>query len=233
MRIAICDDEADFVHTLYQHVWEEFDCDIDTFLNPEDLAKQYSDGIFYDIIFCDIIMEPYDGIALGRIIRSYDSHSLLIYLTSNLDYAPLGYEVAAFRYLLKPIREDQLQNVFQAIHLHLDSSHKLMVEADGSTILIPTQDILYLEVHDKETVISCEKETLYADKSLGELEQQLLQANFFRVHRKFLVNLNHIEEYDSLHITMDNGKTLPVSRRRSKLFQQAMLQFIKGEPSCY
>ena len=58
MKIAICDDEACFVNTIYQYLWNEQNCTIETFLSAEELWKQYENGIRYDVIFCDIMMQP-------------------------------------------------------------------------------------------------------------------------------------------------------------------------------
>ncbi|WP_420314785.1 LytTR family transcriptional regulator DNA-binding domain-containing protein [Butyrivibrio fibrisolvens] len=49
------------------------------------------------------------------------------------------------------------------------------------------------------------------------------------MHRSILVNLERISQYDSSHITLDNGNTLSLSRRRYKDFESAFNAFISGE----
>ena len=229
MRIAICDDEACFVDTIYQYLWDEQHCTIDTFLEAEQLLAQYENGTRYDVIFCDIMMEPLNGIELARKIRMLDQNVILVYLTSNLDYAPLGYEVRAFRYLLKPIQKEALLSVMAEIHQELKVQKKLLLETPFGSILIQENSIKYIEVFDKELQIFYDNDYLCIKKGLNELESMLTSQYFFRVHRKYLVHLDHVLEYDNSKVTLDCGKTLPISRRKSKEFRGAMNLFIKGE----
>ena len=229
MRIAICDDEACFVETIYQYLWDEQHCTIDTYLNPEQLLAQYESGVFYDIIFCDILMEPINGIELARKIRTFDENVILVYLSSNLDYAPLGYEVRAFRYLLKPIQKESLHSVMNDIYQEQKIQNKLLFETPYGSILIPENSIQYIEVSDKEVEIFYDNDSLCIKKGLNELESTLTSPYFFRIHRKYMVHLNHVTEYDNTKVTMDCSKTLPISRRKSKEFRETMNCFIKGE----
>lgn len=230
MKIAICDDEACFVKTIYNYLWDEQKCSIDTFLNPVDLWASYQAGKRYDVIFCDILMEPLDGIKLARNIRTLDQNAILVYLTSNLDYAPLGYEVNAFRYLLKPIQKDSFLQIMNIIHEKLKQEKKLLFETSLGSFLVPETSIQYMEVLDKEVQIFSENDSFYLKKGLNEIEEMLTSSLFFRIHRKYLIHLDHVLEYDSHKVTLDCGRTLPISRRRSKLFQQSMKSFIQGVP---
>ena len=229
MKIAICDDEASFVNTIYQYLWDEQHCSIDTFLDPEQLLEQYENGIRYDVIFCDILMEPLNGIELARKIRILDQNVILVYLSSNLDYAPLGYEVRAFRYLLKPIKKEALLSIMTDIYQEPKIQNKLLFETPYGSILIPENSIQYVEVSDKELQIFYDNDSLCIKKGLNELETTLTSPYFFRIHRKYMVHLDHIAEYDSTKVTMDCRKTLPISRRKSKVFRETMNCFIKGE----
>lgn len=228
MRIAICDDEACFVETIYQYLWDEQNCTIETFLDSEELWAQYQNGTRYDVIFCDIVMEPLNGIELARNIRTLDKNVILIYLTSNLDYAPLGYEVRAFRYLLKPVHKEALLSVMNDIRKEQERERKLLFETTIGSLLVSEDTIKYIEVLDKEIQIFYNDDSFYIKKGLGEVEDTLTPQYFFRIHRKYLVHLDHVLEYDNTKVTLDSGKTLPVSRRRSKLFRKAMETFIQG-----
>lgn len=229
MKIAICDDEACFVDTIYHYLWDEQHCTIDTYLNPEQLLEQYENGVFYDVIFCDILMEPINGIELARKIRTLDSNVILIYLSSNLDYAPLGYEVRAFRYLLKPIKKKALLSVMDDIYQEQKTQNKLLFETPYGSILVPENSIQYIEVSDKELQIFYDNDSLFVKKGLNELENTLTSPYFFRIHRKYMVHLDHVTQYDNTKVTMDCQKTLPVSRRKSKDFRETMNCFVKGE----
>lgn len=229
MKIAICDDETNFVETVYQYLWDEQNCTIDKFYNSEEFWARYENGYQYDIIFCDIMMQPLNGIELGRKIRKVDPKVTLVYLTSNLDYAPLGYEVRAFRYLLKPINKEALLSVMNDIRKEHNNERKLLFDTSIGSILVPESSLIYIEAFDKEVQIFYDSDSFYIKKGLSDLEDMLNKQLFFRIHRKYLVHLDHVLEYDNTKVTLDNGKTLPISRRRSKEFRHSMETFIKGE----
>ncbi|MCI5621564.1 MAG: LytTR family DNA-binding domain-containing protein [Lachnospiraceae bacterium] len=228
MRIAICDDEEYFVEYIREILWHELDNQIDTFLNPVDLLQKYQEGATYDVIFCDIMMEPYDGIETARRIRALDSNVILVYLTSNLEYAPLGYEVHAFRYLLKPVTKEALFSVMQEVKKELCPPSKILLKTPDGSFLIPWEEILYLETTDKDTQIFFENDTYSLRKGLNEFEEELSAFPFYRIHRKYLVNLTHIREFDDTRLTLDNGVTLSISRRKSKGFQNSFEQYLRG-----
>ena len=174
-------------------------------------------------------MQPLNGIELGRKIRKVDKKVTLVYLTSNLDYAPLGYEVRAFRYLLKPINKEALLSVMNDIRKEHSNERKLLFDTSIGSILVPESSIIYIEAFDKEVQIFYDSDSFYVKKGLSELEDMLDKQQFFRIHRKYMVHLDHVIEYDNTKVTLDCGRTLPISRRRSREFRQAMESFIKGE----
>ena len=78
MKIAICDDEIDFVETIYQYLWDEQNCTIDKFFNSEEVWDRYQNGYQYDIIFCDIsigISRKITASGSGIPIRPYSKSS--------------------------------------------------------------------------------------------------------------------------------------------------------------
>lgn len=222
MNIAICDDEEYYLQTLQQYLWDNPNYSLNTFSSSDQLLSQYEIGTHYDVLFCDIVMKPYNGIELARKIRGYDKDVIIVFLSSYLDYAPQGYEVDAFRYLIKPIQQDTILALMEDIQKEQIRQKKILLETNVGSILVMEDSITYIEAHDKESLIFCENETVHANMGLCELEQILTVQYFFRVHRKYLVHMNHITEYDNSRLTLDIGKTLPISRRKSKDFQLAM-----------
>lgn len=230
MKIAICDDEEVFTRKIYQLLWQEHDCIVECFLSPEELLKKYAAGERYDVLFLDILMSPISGMELARKIREWDKYAILIFITAYLEYAPEGYEVNAFRYLLKPVAENDLHLIMADIRKKLeDSAQTLLFKTPECNLLLHIPEILYLEAANKETLLHCRDDVITLRKSLNELEQLLPETFFFRIHRKFLVNLSHVREYDALRLTLDSRQTLPVSRRKSREFGHALKTYIEGD----
>lgn len=151
-----------------------------------------------------------------------------MFLTSYLEYAPSGYEVKAFRYLLKPVADEDIARVMEDIRSQMTDSHKFLLETPEGSFLLHTRELQYLEADNKDSILHYQDDTITLRKGLNELEEILLPSLFFRIHRKFLVNLSHVREYDALHLTLDCGQTLPISRRKGREFRLALKNYIEG-----
>lgn len=83
-------------------------------------------------------------------------------------------------------------------------------------------DIIYCRADDCYTHIYMQDGKTYTiSKLLKEFERLLEPHNFFRIHKSFLINLNHIEKIakaDGVSVTMSNRKELPVSFRKKEQF---------------
>ncbi len=228
MKIAICDDENVFVKSIYNYLWQQPDCSVECFLSPTRLLEKYEAGERYDVVFLDIVMSPINGIDAAKRIRACDPAVILVFLTSYLEYAPSGYEVNAFRYLLKPVGKEDISRVMKDIRTKLTATHTLL-KTPECEFLLHTQDIQYLEADNKNTILYYNNDVITLRKSLSELAAQLPFASFFRIHRKYMIHLAHVREFDDTHLTLDSGKTLPVSRRRSREFKLALKIYIEGD----
>lgn len=229
MKIAVCDDEIVFVKRMYHHLWKQPDCSAECFLSPSELLEKYDAGKRYDVVFLDILMSPLNGVELARKIRSYDQHAILIFLTSCLEYAPEGYEVNAFRYLLKPVTKEDISSVIREVRKELESRHTLLLPTPECEFLLHIQELQYLEADNKDTILYYMGDTITLRKGLHEFEKLLPEAFFFRIHRKYLINLAHVREFDEGRVTLDCGRTFPLSRRRSKVFRTALSAYIEGD----
>lgn len=228
MKIAVCDDEAVFLRSINQYFWSQPDCFVECYTSPEGLLAKYEAGERYDVVFLDVLMEPVNGISLAKKIRAWDRHVILIFCTAYLEYAPEGYEVKAFRYLLKPVEEKDISLVMREVRKELEAERTLLVQTPECDFLLRTQELQFLEAENKHTLLYYMDDIITLRKGLNELEEQLASCFFFRIHRKYLVNLIHVREYDEVRLTLDCGRTVPISRRRSKGFRLALKAYIEG-----
>lgn len=202
---------------------------MECFRSPAELLEKYRAGERYDVLFLDIVMEPINGINLAGRIRNYDRRALIVFLTCYLEYAPAGYEVNAFRYLLKPVTEEAFVRIMKEIRQELEAAHTLLIRTPECELLIHTAELHYLEANNKESTLYYMRDTVTLRRSLSDLEKELPPAFFFRIHRKYLVNLSRVREFDEKSLTLDCGKTLPISRRRSGGFRCALNHYIEGD----
>lgn len=154
-----------------------------------------------DLCFLDIQMPSLSGMSLSKML---DENQRVIFTTAFEKYALEGYKVNALDYLLKPVSYDEFyqaalraKTAFDSIHAPTEievSPKHVLVKADYKVHQINLEDILFFEgvkdyvrIHRKST-----DKVLMPLMSLKYLEAKLAAANFMRVHRSYLVNLNSI-----------------------------------------
>lgn len=227
MKIAICDDEPVFLKRIYGYLWQQPDCIVECFSSSDALLDNYKSGGRYDVLFLDIVMPPVNGIDLAKSIRQYDRSVILVFFTAYLEYAPAGYEVNAFRYLLKPVTEENILGVIRDIRARLENA-TLSIKTPECNLLLHIQDLQHLEADNKNTILHYKGDVIILRKGLSELESLLPASFFFRIHRKYIINLAYVREFDEAHVTLDSGRTFPVSRRNVKEFRLAIKAYIEG-----
>ncbi|MDY7000292.1 MAG: LytTR family DNA-binding domain-containing protein [Thermodesulfobacteriota bacterium] len=106
---------------------------------------------------------------------------------------------------------------------------KLPINMDGRTILIPYTQIIFVEAYEDYSYVHTANQKFLTSYRLKNLEDRLRQHRFFRVHRKYLVNLDMVTEIASLpganFMLRTAGKTrieLPISRRRIAELKQIL-----------
>jgi two-component system LytT family response regulator len=165
-----------------------------------------------DLIFLDVQMPGLNGF---EVIRELENPPLVVFATAYDEYALSAFRANAIDYLLKPIgREDILRSV-NKIRQYSDrkaENIKSVVEqvlaemktaapmtrikvTVGDTIrFIPLEKVMYFEADEKYTTVCSETGTFLIETPLYELENSLPTKDFIRIHRKQIVNINHILE---------------------------------------
>lgn len=221
--IAICDDDpGQLSHNeqVIRRACKNQELVISLYTDGNELIKDIEAGKTIDVLFCDMEMPAIDGLSIGIKIREKNEKIFLIYLTAYDKYAVKAYETRAFRYLIKPLKQEDADRVMQTVFAEKSREKKIVIrDMEGIVALYP-EDILYFEAHLKSSFIYSE-EGEYSDRvSLDEYEKQLEEFGFYRIHRKYLVNCRKIKQLTQGDVVLENGEKLPVSRRnRSGLYQ--------------
>ena len=106
LEICVCDDEKAYVEDICELLTDisvrlDRDMNISSYTSASKLAKETGEGRRFDIILLDIVMGAENGIETARSIRRVLPDVIIILLSSYSDYMQKGYEVKAFRYILK------------------------------------------------------------------------------------------------------------------------------------
>ena len=231
MRIAICDDELRYRRMIHEKLLQDsichdYEAEISEYASGAELLAAMERGYSADVFFLDIQMEGGDeGIRLGRALRRRGVDGLIVYITGFIDYVQIGYEVKAFRYLLKSQIAEGLPKVLGDIRQELSGSSYLF-QAGGESLRVDKRDILYLESRIRILRLgTAEREYSFYD-SLDHAQQELGES-FLRCHRSFLVNIDRIRRYSSSEIVLEGDVPIPVSRSYGKAVRQRLMLEMK------
>lgn len=194
-----------------------------------------------DVLFLDIEMPGLTGVEVAKqIMRSANEAPILVFTTAYDNYAIDAFEIEALDYLLKPFDQVRLHQAVERIRKRLQEKQetpgsekgttgsKLLID-DGEKMIVLSPESIYYAVPSQRTLeIHTENDVIESKMTLQELEKKLEGLSFFRTHRSYLVNLNHIHEITpwfngAYNITLKNKEksTIPVSRSaRKALFEK-------------
>lgn len=241
MKIMICDDEKYIRDDLKKRL-EEYYNSMDVLVLPvssgEELLKiaEREQGDVF-CIFLDIEMEGMDGLETARRLRTEYPALPILLLTSHTELALEGYEVQAFRFLAKPLRQEKLVEALRAVEKSVQTAetHKLRIAAGDREIYVDCRDISYVKSENVYlNIVTTGAESsgqehgrLLMRGKLKELLTRLPEYIFCQIHRSYIVNLSHVASFDGRNVQMDTGESLPVSGGRREMFRERMTRYLR------
>lgn len=176
----------------------------------------------FDLLFLDINMPYLSGI---EFLETIANPPLVIFTTAYSEHALEGYRFDVVDYLLKPIdfkrfyqatlKAKQLFNLKAEKAINSLNDPFLYVRQDDSFIKIDSNNLLYIEGMQNYLKLYLIDKTIVIHQTMTTIEELLPQANFFRIHKSYLVNINHIDSISGTRLFI-NGKELPISRMRKE-----------------
>ncbi|MCM1261736.1 MAG: LytTR family DNA-binding domain-containing protein [Butyrivibrio sp.] len=228
VKIAICEDEIQAGQEL-KAIIEATGRKTVFYTDAESLIKDWESGVRYDVVFTDIVMESgRSGMDLCRRL-SAEGKIFLVVVTNYIEYAPEGYRSGVFRYLLKPVKKEAVEQVFADMEKKSEKNEKFVVDAFDGERVISSGDILYVEVHGRYLDVYLRNgqeagTVVMLMQSLKEFSAKLPKDKFSRINRNQLVNLERITVVKQGSLTLEGSVTLSVSRRCQKELQEALVR---------
>lgn len=229
INVMLCDDDPVFLEALHSEVERTFarmnmKATICDFNSPADISR--SQLAVCDMAFLDIDFEREDrnGIDIARTLRSVNCHALIFFVTNYIDYAPAGYEVQAFRYILKRDMGEVLERyILQAMENMAERQEFLRLRDKEQTIDLPLAEITYLDVLDHYVSIHTARQSYTLHATLSGMETDMEEHGFLRIHKSYLVNMAHIRKFRSRECLLLDGSLLAVSEKNYSQQKQKYL----------
>ncbi len=228
MRIAVCDDNADFLlHAVAMiEKWSgdsEIPVEIYQFDNGDSLIAKNS-AVRMDIVFLDIIMPLQNGIDAAKELRRSDNAVKIVFLTSSPEFALESYEVKAQGYLLKPVTYEKIKETLDECSLAFNAEPKnTVLKTPFGYQKIYFHDIEYAEAQNKRVVFYLRTgKVIYAVDPLYAIEERFTECDgFFKCHRSYLVYMPNVDHFSTTEIYLKSGRNIPIARGYGKAFKEA------------
>ncbi len=231
IQIAICDDIKVTIGNLEELIQtytkeKHLEVKILFFPTPSSLYDHMSQNAI-DIIFMDLDFgtEQEDGILWATRIHQDFPQALVIILTAYESRYKEGYIAKAFRFMTKPFPIEELYKNLNDCLEELNFYQAIILSRHGNARKVPIPEILYFTAQAGGSELKTLNNSYFCEESLLQWEEKVSPNIFFRCHKKYLVNLNSIEQIKNHTILLTNGEKLPVSRRKWTLFKSAFIKF--------
>ncbi len=244
MKVIIIDDEQK-ARNLLTILIEENCPQITEIKRAESLPKGVSliNEFQPDIVFLDIEMPGFSGLQLLEFFTPEQVNFEIIFTTAYSEYAIKAFDLNAIDYLLKPLRDEQIENAVNKAIKQIGKSkvserleelkntfkaanvRKMGLPVANGVLFVSFDHIIMLEADRMYTKVCTLKdgEVLVSKPMKFFIEILGKSPEFYRPHRSFLINLNHIKQYvnqDGGYIIMENQKTVGISRdKREEFFE--------------
>ncbi|AOT71822.1 LytR/AlgR family response regulator transcription factor [Geosporobacter ferrireducens] len=204
---------------------------LSAFNSGEELLFHLSDSPDQaDIIYLDILMGTLNGMDTARQLRAYGCKAEIIFLTTSEDYVYDAFDITPVQYLLKDATgEDKFEQVFlRAVDLaEKKATDMFLCESGNTQKIIPIKEISFFEIWKRVvTVHHNGKETIEFYGTLEQLERQLRDKDFVRVHRSYLVHLPYIAKFQQQSLLLKTGENIPIGVTYLKQVKQLFSDYI-------
>ena len=192
----------------------------ETFTNPFD-AVEILNSQNIDLVFLDIHMPQITGIDF---LRTLCHQPMIIFTTAYKEYAPLGFEIDAVDYLVKPFALDRFvksvnkADMFMKLNILQQSISKnntvvssdfLMIKIEYNTKRVDLDDILFIEGMKDYVKLYTGSKPLLTKTTLKNIYDKLPPDRFLRVHKSYIVSLSKIDAIENNRIRIGEHR-IPV-----------------------
>jgi two-component system LytT family response regulator len=184
-----------------------------------------------DLVFLDVQMPECDGFDVLEMLGA-DLPRAIIFVTAHDEYALRAFEAGALDYLLKPFDDARF---VRALHRAKDKlahpaarapqpAQRLVVKSKGQLLFLDVADIDWIEAASYYACLHVGDATHIIRRTLSELERDLGEGKFVRIHRSIIVNLDRIRGLElqtggEYEVVLKSGARLRLSRRFRKRLQ--------------
>lgn len=233
MRILICDDDDLIIEQIKKYLKNYFE--YNHLKCPETVC--YSDGESLladkgdkDILFLDIEMPGMNGIYIGKELKKENENIIIFIVTSYSEYLDEAMRFRVFRYLSKPLDKQRFfRNMKDAIDLYNTMTVKIPIETKQGVHTLPASSIIAVEAMQRKVIVHTTQRDFESIHNMQYWSNLLPKNCFFQTHRSFIINFEHITDFDHTLVHMaENQYHAYLTRRKYSAFKEAYLLYLES-----
>jgi len=235
MKIAICDDNKEFLESLHDTLTV---CGFATptqivkYKSGNELSDHYLNGVKFDLIFLDIEMPGLSGLETAQSIRVLDKDVMIIFLTCHSSYMKNSFKVEPLDYLQKPLVADELHNVlYRAQKKYHDKYRAIKIKYDNKSLTLAVNDIIYIEYQNRYVLFytnDSNTEPYRCSGKLNEYEAILVPCGFLKCNKSILINMEYIKCIENGKIKTKTGIDVHMSLKKKAHCLKKYSEYIRG-----
>lgn len=233
MRILICDDDILMHKQLQKYIESYFEktrarCpEIVCFSDGESLLADEGEK---DILFLDIEMPGLNGIYVGNELKRANEHIIIFVVTSYSEYLDDAMRFHVFRYLSKPLERHRFfRNMKDAIDLYNSMTIKIPIETRQGVHILPASAVIAIEALGRKVIVHTTMRDFESVHTIQYYLDLLPKNCFFQTHRSFIVNFEHITDFDHSLVHMAGGQFHAyLTKRKYTSFKQSYLLYLES-----
>lgn len=195
------------------------------FESPADTIELIKSGKV-DLIISDIQMPEMDGISF---LKSLNHPPFVIFITAYPEFASEGFELDVLDYILKPLLSEErllkaIEKVKKAVAYYnsgIGRNEYVKFRDRDKTLFLSPSEILFVEAWGDYVKVYTVEGYLIQLHTMKEMEEKLPWNYFVRMHRSYIINVNHIKSINATKVVLKNSKELNIGLKyRSQLFSR-------------
>ncbi len=176
-----------------------------------------------DVILLDIEMPGMSGLEL---IKSIPLKPAIIFITSKAEHAVEAFEYSVTDYLVKPVSYSRFLKALtkvkkQPVIITNEGNNDLYVKTDSKIIKIILKDLLYVEALADYVILQTLSHKHIVHSTMKGIEKRLSDAEFMRIHRSYIINVEKIESIEDLSVVI-NKKFIPIGASYKEVFMKRL-----------
>lgn len=230
--IGICDDEI-----IYREYIKEL---CERFFMPDTHLHKYIEfasgeevlsytGEQMQLLFLDVEMGTMDGLQVLDHLQSIDRVWRVVFVTSHEENVWNAFSLKTLGFSKKPVQYEQVAKWMEIAIREYKENQVFDYSTLGGKRCNKLEDIFYFEAAGNYSYLGLENEKHLVNEKLKKWHEVMGQTTFVRIHKSYLINMQHIKRWESDKVLLENGILLPIGRSYSQQAKELYYNYVRKQ----